>query len=81
MTPASPTIVFAPAPGAAPMRRMITAQAALETRTLVRNGEQLLLILIIPLLLLVAFSLEPLISFGGGLSRINFLTPASSRWP
>jgi ABC-2 type transport system permease protein len=67
--------LFTPAPGAAPMRRMVTAQAALETRTLLRNGEQLLLILIIPLLLLVAFSLEPLVNFGSGLSRVDFLTP------
>jgi ABC-2 type transport system permease protein len=65
---------FAPDPGAAPLGRMITAQATLETRTLLRNGEQLLLILIIPLLLLTAFSLEPLINFGAGLSRIDFLT-------
>ena len=43
--------VFAPAPGAAPLRQMIAAQAALETRTLLRNGEQLLLTLVIPLLL------------------------------
>src|SRR5579862_3675500 len=57
------------------MRRMIAAQAGLETRTLLRNGEQLLLTLIIPLLLLTAFSLEPLINFGTGLSRIDFLTP------
>jgi ABC-2 type transport system permease protein len=67
--------VFAPAPGAAPLPRMIAAQARLETRTLLRNGEQLLLTLIIPLLLLVAFGLEPLVSFGTGMSRIDFLTP------
>jgi ABC-2 type transport system permease protein len=66
--------MFAPDPGAAPLGRMITAQATLETRTLLRNGEQLLLILIIPLLLLTAFSLEPLINFGTGLPRIDFLT-------
>jgi len=72
---AHPAAWFAPDPGAAPLGRMITAQAALETRTLLRNGEQLLLTLIIPLLLLTAFSLEPLINFGTGLSRINFLTP------
>src|ERR1051326_1724908 len=54
---------------------MIAAQAALETRTLLRNGEQLLLTLVIPLLLLTAFSLESLINFGTGLSRIDFLTP------
>ena len=66
---------FAPAPGAAPMRRMVAAQATLEARTLLRNGEQLTLTLIIPLLLLAAFSLEPLVSFGGGYTRIDFLTP------
>jgi ABC-2 type transport system permease protein len=67
--------VFGPAPGAAPLRRMVAAQAALETRTLLRNGEQLLLTLIIPLLLLAAFGLEPLVNFGGAMSRIDFLTP------
>ena len=48
---AHPAVLFAPDPGAAPLGRMITAQATLETRTLLRNGEQLLLTLIIPLLL------------------------------
>ena len=68
-------MTFAPDPGAAPMRRMVAAQAGFETRTLLRNGEQLTLTLIIPLLLLAAFSLEPLVSFGGGYTRIDFLTP------
>jgi ABC-2 type transport system permease protein len=67
--------VFTPAPGAAPLPRMIGAQAALETRTLLRNGEQLLLILIFPLLLLVGLSLEPVVNFGAGLSRVDFMTP------
>ena len=62
-------------PAASPLRRMVAAQAAQETRQLLRNGEQLTLMLIIPLLLLVAFSLEPLIDFGGGYTRIDFLTP------
>ena len=57
------------------MLRMVAAQAAQETRQLLRNGEQLTLTLIIPLLLLAAFSLEPLIDFGGGYTRIDFLTP------
>ena len=48
----------APAPGAAPRAKMIMAQAGLETRMLVRNGEQLLLTLVIPVLLLTAFSLD-----------------------
>ncbi len=64
----------APAPGAAPMRTMIGAQAALELRTLTRNGEQLLLTLIIPVLLLLAFGHEALISVGRG-SRIDFVVP------
>src|SRR4029078_8605291 len=67
--------MFAPAPGAAPLRQMIAAQAALENRTLLRNGEQLLLTLVIPLLLLAAFGLEPLVNFDAGMSRIDFLTP------
>ena len=71
----SAAAMFAPAPGAAPLRRMIAAQARLETRTLLRNGEQLRLTLIIPLLLLAAFGLEPLVNFGTGMSRIDFLTP------
>src|SRR5580700_3801882 len=66
---------FQPAPGAAPLAAMVGAQAALETRQLLRHGEQITLTLIIPLLLLAAFSLEPLISFGGGYTRIDFLTP------
>ena len=66
---------WSPDPAASPLRRMVAAQAAQETRQLLRNGEQLMLTLIIPLLLLAAFSLEPLIDFGGGYTRIDFLTP------
>jgi ABC-2 type transport system permease protein len=44
---------FAPAPGAAPLARQVRAQAAMETRLLLRNGEQLLIALVIPVLALV----------------------------
>jgi ABC-2 type transport system permease protein len=54
---------------------MIVAQGALETRTLLRNGEQLTLTVVIPLLLLAAFSLENLVNLGVSMSRIDFLTP------
>lgn len=64
----------APAPGAAPFRRMVAAQTGLELRTLVRNGEQLLLTLVIPVLLLLAFGQANLISIGRG-SRIDFVVP------
>jgi ABC-2 type transport system permease protein len=71
----SATIDFSPAPGAAPAHRMVLAQAAAEARSLARNGEQLLLTLIIPLLLLSMLSLEPIVNFGAGISRIDFMTP------
>jgi ABC-2 type transport system permease protein len=64
----------APAPGAAPLRKMVAAQASLELRTLMRNAEQLILTLIIPVLLLVAFGHEALVSVGAG-SRIDFVVP------
>ncbi len=64
----------APAPGAAPLRRMVGAQASLELRTLARNGEQLVLTLIIPVLLLVAFGHEALVNVGHG-PRIDFIVP------
>jgi ABC-2 type transport system permease protein len=64
----------APAPGAAPLPKMIAAQAGLEIKILVRNGEQVLLTLIIPVLLLLVFSSEALISVGRG-SRIGFSAP------
>jgi ABC-2 type transport system permease protein len=62
-----------PAPGAAPLPRMVRAQAGLELRTLVRNGEQLTITVIIPVLLLVLFGHENLVSVPG--NRIGFIVP------
>ncbi|MDQ3157720.1 MAG: ABC transporter permease [Actinomycetota bacterium] len=45
---------FAPRPGAAPLPAMIRAQTGIELRLLLRNGEQVLLALVIPMLLLFA---------------------------
>ena len=42
-----------PAPGAAPLARQVAAQASMETRLLLRNGEQLLLAVVIPVIALV----------------------------
>ncbi|MER7367318.1 ABC transporter permease [Nonomuraea wenchangensis] len=53
---------------------MVLAQAGAELRATLRNGEQLLLTLIIPVLLLVGFSLAPLIDLGGA-RRVDFLVP------
>jgi ABC-2 type transport system permease protein len=44
---------FAPQPGAAPLSRQVLAQAGMETRLLLRNGEQLLLAVVIPLIVLI----------------------------
>jgi ABC-2 type transport system permease protein len=64
---------LAPRPGAAPLWRMVLAQAGAEVRAMLRNGEQLLLTLIIPILLLVGFTKAPLVSVGG--SRVDFVAP------
>jgi ABC-2 type transport system permease protein len=53
---------------------MIAAQAALETRMLLRHGEQLLLTVIIPTLLLVLFSTVDIVDTGDG-ERVDFLAP------
>ncbi len=68
------TGTYTPKPGAAPLPRMIGAQAALETRMLLRNGEQLLLTVIIPALLLVLFSSVDVVDTGEG-EAVDFLTP------
>ncbi|MEU0006138.1 ABC transporter permease [Streptomyces sp. NPDC006314] len=72
MTTASGT--YTPKPGAAPLSRMIAAQAALETKMLLRNGEQLLLTVVIPTLLLVLFSSVDIVDTGKG-KAVDFLTP------
>jgi ABC-2 type transport system permease protein len=65
---------FAPAPGAAPLRRIITAQTSFELRTVLRNGEQLLLTMIIPVVLLALFGGTSLLDLGTD-RRVDFLTP------
>ena len=52
-TRSSATGTFTPAPGAAPFLRQVRVQALMETRLLLRNGEQLLLAVVIPVLALV----------------------------
>ncbi len=47
------TGTFTPRPGAAPYHRQVLAQARMETRLLLRNGEQLLLAVVIPLIVLI----------------------------
>ncbi|MET4662863.1 ABC-2 type transport system permease protein [Streptomyces sp. PvP037] len=65
---------YSPKPGAAPLTRMIAAQAVLETKMLLRNGEQLLLTVVIPTLLLVLFSTVDVVDTGDG-EAVDFLAP------
>jgi ABC-2 type transport system permease protein len=44
---------FTPMPGAAPLPRQVLAQARMEARLMLRNGEQLLLAVVIPVIVLV----------------------------
>ncbi|HSJ19738.1 MAG TPA: ABC transporter permease [Nocardioidaceae bacterium] len=52
-TPATASGTFAPRPGAAPFPTQVLAQTRIETKLLLRNGEQLLLALVIPVIVLV----------------------------
>lgn len=44
---------FTPMPGAAPLHRQVLAQAAMESKLMLRNGEQLLLAVVIPVIVLI----------------------------
>ena len=60
---------LAPRPGAAPLGRMLAAQTAAELKLVLRNGEQVLLSLVIPLGLLVVLVLVPFIAVDGASTR------------
>jgi ABC-2 type transport system permease protein len=64
---------FTPAPGRGRLGRMLLAQTATETKLALRNGEQLLLTLIIPLALLVGLTELPIIDVGT--PRVDWVTP------
>jgi ABC-2 type transport system permease protein len=49
----APTGLFTPSPGAAPFHRQVMAQAAMESKLMLRNGEQLLLAVVIPVIVLI----------------------------
>ena len=66
---------LAPRPGAAPIARMLAAQTKAELTLLLRNGEQLLLTLVIPLGLLVVLTKVDVVSVPGGGDRAGFFVP------
>ena len=71
----STALDLTPAPEAAPRGRMLAAQTAMEFKLLLRNGEQVLLSLLIPLLLMFFFNLPLLYSLGTP-RRIDFVVPS-----
>jgi ABC-2 type transport system ATP-binding protein len=72
---ARPAMTFTPAPEAAPLGRMLAAQTRMELRLSLRNGEQVLLTLLIPLLLTVLLALEPFLGDADEGRRIDFVVP------
>ena len=69
---------LAPRPGAAPVRRMLAAQTVAELRLVLRNGEQVLLSLGVPLgllVLLVAVPFIPVDGAGSRADRADFFVP------
>ena len=69
---------LAPLGRSAPAGQVVRSQAALEWRLMMANGEQILLTLIIPLVLLVGLSLTDFVSLGavGRQARVELLVPS-----
>jgi ABC-2 type transport system permease protein len=69
----STALDLSPAGVAAPPSRQLAAQTAMELRLMLRNGEQLLLTVIIPTVLLILFASAPIADLPK--PRIDFLVP------
>jgi ABC-2 type transport system permease protein len=69
-----PAGTFTPDPRPNTVPRMLAAQYGLELKLLLRNGEQLLLTMFIPITLLIGLTLLPLGSFGE--NRVTVFMPA-----
>ncbi|QCQ90987.1 ABC transporter permease [Rhodococcus sp. SGAir0479] len=65
---------FSPRPQPAPPARMLAAQTRLELTLLLRNGEQLLITMFIPITLLIGLTLLPIGDFGT--ERVDTIVPA-----
>lgn len=74
MTELFPAGTFTPDPRPNSVGRMLSAQYALDLKLLLRNGEQLLLTMFIPITLLIGLTLLPLGSFGE--PRVAVFIPA-----
>jgi ABC-2 type transport system permease protein len=65
---------FTPRPQPAPPARMLASQTKLELTLLLRNGEQLLITMFIPITLLIGLTLLPIGDFGS--DRVDTIVPA-----
>jgi len=65
---------FTPHPRSAPIRKMLTAQSRIELLLLLRNGEQQLLTMFIPITMLIGLCLLPIGDFDE--SRADMFVPA-----
>lgn len=63
-----------PDPGAAPVPRRVLAQARFDVVAMLRNGEQVLLTLVLPMLVLVGLSRSTAIDLGPG-SQVDLAAP------
>ena len=83
----TPTGAFTPNPGAAPLSRQVLAQAAMESKLMLRNGEQLLLAVVIPVIVLIggvqgaqhlgiSFSRRPVDVFAPGVLALAVMSTA-----
>ena len=68
--------VAAGSPTAAPVARRVAAQGAFEMRAVLRNGEQVMVTVLLPLILLVGLARATFVAFDtGGASRIDLVAP------
>lgn len=71
-----PTDVRAAATGAAPPLRRLLAQGAFETRMILRNGEQLLVTVVLPVLVLAGLTRGGFVDLDThGASRVDYVMP------
>ena len=72
------TLSLAPVGQPAPTSTVIRSQAAMELRLMMGNGEQILLTLVIPVVLLLGFSLTDFVDLGGDTrdEKMALLVPA-----
>jgi len=70
----TPAGTYAPRPGSATLPRMVLRQARFELVQQMRNGEQLLLTVVIPTVLLLLFATVDVVDLGTG-RRVDYLVP------